>query len=1235
MGDFFRSAFGYIGNTVSRDDNDFVGQLVEVGQQSLKIKRLIAEGGFAYVYEAVDNKSGKEYALKRLLAADDEKCKAIVREITFFKKLSGHPNIVKFMNAASIGKNDSGHGQAEYLLLTELCTGGQLVDVINKKERLKVEQILPCFYQICNAVQHMHDQKPPIIHRDLKIENVLISSSGHMKLCDFGSATVQVFEPDPSWSVNKRNLIEEELAKHTTPMYRTPEILDLFLNYPINHQSDIWALGCVLFMLCFLEHPYEDSAKLRILNANYKIPHGDTVYKCFHDLIRASFNVDPRERPTIHVIMAQMEEIAAVSSVNLQSPFIGITNSNITPESNRQAGQTNYYNQDDGRPSPKNDNMGGMAQSSMGSLFNSLRGGAANLMKNVKDASSKVMETVQTMSKADGLDISYITARIIAMSYPAEGMEAAIKNNIDDVRVFLDARHSNSFAVYNLTHRTYRHGKFENRVSELDWQPKRAPPFSSLLNVCKNMHLWLRQGGRNVCVLHCLDGKSNTAFAVAAVLCYCRLFDKPSQALQLFAAARGPPLIQPSHERYVQYICDMVGEENYIPHSKYVNLNRLVMAPVPLFNRSKSGCRPFVEVFMGDERVLTTSIEYDKMRMFSVDDSHISIPISCQVCGDVTIVVYHARSTLGGKVQGKITSLKMFQFQFHTGFMRPDKKSMRFRKRDLDQTDTDDKYPDSFLVSIEGVVSDKSGFIDDDSWQNFSKKNLNPKLLFRDDEEMQRAITRFGMSNRLKKHMDKQAPSESSDTSSPEANTLTNKFARIDIESSESKPEIIPSKENKPASKSFFETLQWEDSEALNENKEEEVSVNKRSSPIDKATPVVNTTPAKKEPAREEFTDLLGLNTSATVKESTLPTNVDLLSGIPNTTNVDLLSSCVNESQEQRVEQTKQEENLFDTDFFAQPAARNTQQTKTNDDLNDLFSSQTVKPQQGSIKDDLSYFSNATKTATSGGDLLGDWTSMNLTSGSKVNLPRNNSAHNLSTKMTDSQASPKTAKKNDPFLNIDMGNLSGMKHSASTGSKLSNIGTGSSPQHQAKPNYSSNNFTAPKQAPAGPYPTAFAQNNRTFVTGNPMMGRGTQKPFGPKPNVSEDTFSDLLGGHAFTKPSNEPRTMKEMRKAALAETVDPDVLKVREWVEGKERNIRALLCSLDRVLWDGEARWKPPGMHQLVSGNDVKKWYRKAVLSVHPDKLTNTEHEDIAKLIFMELNDAWSEFEKNGMSSLT
>lgn len=102
-----------------------------------------------------------------------------------------------------------------------------------------------------------------------------------------------------------------QIAKNTTPMYRAPEMLDLYQNYPINELSDVWvrffldffhgllqslfsmrfkqfcsqALGCILYLLCFNEHPFEDSAKLRIINANYCIPPSDTDYTVFHDLI--------------------------------------------------------------------------------------------------------------------------------------------------------------------------------------------------------------------------------------------------------------------------------------------------------------------------------------------------------------------------------------------------------------------------------------------------------------------------------------------------------------------------------------------------------------------------------------------------------------------------------------------------------------------------------------------------------------------------------------------------------------------------------------------------------------------------------------------------------------------------------------------------------------------------------------------------------------------------------------
>lgn len=57
-----------------------------------------------------------------------------------------------------------------------------------------------------------------------------------------------------------------------------------------------------------------------------------------------------------------------------------------------------------------------------------------------------------------------------------------------------------------------------------------------------------------------------------------------------------------------------------------------------------------------------------------------------------------------------------------------------------------------------------------------------------------------------------------------------------------------------------------------------------------------------------------------------------------------------------------------------------------------------------------------------------------------------------------------------------------------------------------------------------------------------------------------------------------------------------------EWKAGKTRNIRALLGSLDAIIWEG-CKWQKVGMHQLVDEADVRRYYLKACLSVHPDKV--------------------------------
>ncbi|XP_003240531.1 putative tyrosine-protein phosphatase auxilin [Acyrthosiphon pisum] len=130
------------------------------------------------------------------------------------------------------------------------------------------------------------------------------------------------------------------------------------------------------------------------------------------------------------------------------------------------------------------------------------------------------------------------------------------------------------------------------------------------------------------------------------------------------------------------------------------------------------------------------------------------------------------------------------------------------------------------------------------------------------------------------------------------------------------------------------------------------------------------------------------------------------------------------------------------------------------------------------------------------------------------------------------------------------------------------------------------------------------------------------------PKSGGDIFGDLLGSQGYTfssKLNPGPKTINEMRRVDMVKEIDPDKLKVMEWIEGKKGNIRALLGTLHTVLWEGSG-WNC-NLSNLVTYADVKKAYRKACLAVHPDKQTGTCNENIAKLIFVELNNAWSEFD--------
>lgn len=151
------------------------------------------------------------------------------------------------------------------------------------KNRLTEPEVLHIFNDVAEGVACMHYLQPPLLHRDLKVENVLIAvgSSRRYVLCDFGSSAAPRRTP-PSNPAECRQ-IEEDVMRHTTLQYRSPEMVDVYRKIPIDEKSDIWALGVLLYKLCYYTTPFEDQGQLAILNATFTFP----MYPEFSDRLKA------------------------------------------------------------------------------------------------------------------------------------------------------------------------------------------------------------------------------------------------------------------------------------------------------------------------------------------------------------------------------------------------------------------------------------------------------------------------------------------------------------------------------------------------------------------------------------------------------------------------------------------------------------------------------------------------------------------------------------------------------------------------------------------------------------------------------------------------------------------------------------------------------------------------------------------------------------------------------------
>ncbi|NXV00858.1 GAK kinase, partial [Cettia cetti] len=1034
------------------------------------------------------------------------------------------------------------------------------------------------------------------------------------------------------------------------------------------------ALGCILYLLCFRQHPFEDGAKLRIVNGKYVIPQNDTRYSVFHDLIRSTLKVNPEERLSITELVNQLQEIAAARNVNPKSPITELLEQNGGYGNNAQPRTSVTSVSQSSKPAGQLNNLynAGLTvaecDQTYGGFFDILRGGTERFFTNIKDTSSKVIQSVanhwaEKCEKKEGM------------------LQACNSTSENHIILFL------MFLV-------------SLQVSECGWPARRAPNLQNLYSICKNMHLWLKQDQKNVCIVHCLDGRAASAVVVCSFLCFCRLFTTAEAAVYMFSMKRCPPGIWPSHKRYIEYMCDMMAEEPIIPHSKPILVRSIVMTPVPLFSKQRNGCRPFCEVYVGDERVTTTSQEYDKMKEFKIEDGKAVIPLGITVQGDVLIVIYHARSTLGGRLQAKMASMKMFQIQFHTGFVPRNATTVKFAKYDLDACDIQEKYPDLFQVNLEVEVEPRDRpSCEQPPWDNMNIKGLNPKILFSTREEQQEILSKFGKPELPRQpgstaqyeaeasQLEQSSESAPTDTESPHSSSTdaNNFFHSLDwkegktpesgIEDSSPKNDRVQlsnDREESDPSDEEFPTFPDEGGAVMVDEKDStpegellfEASFEAPSAPLQKSLP-------------EENVDLLGLDSDISAEQkqpiseiNSSSSNADLLnnlfvssvSQVSNESTGDLLgqgtdfffsSQCPAATQGSSSAAAMSSADPFDP--FTMSSSSENQALSGPDLFGDFLNptststANTVPSTQSSLppssSSDFLNLGNLTpeppkiSSSTSHPDLLSGWDSWADSSAtSNVASPQlkpvsftTGSQSSVSSGLSFSQAK---AQNFDPFA--DLANLgSGLPGSSTAGL----LGSGFSQKTAPSQKLGNQWQKSPKPWQSQTKPSTAAKPNYTvnFSVIGGREERGVRAPsFGQKPKVSENDFEDLLSNQGFSAKSDKkgPKTIAEMRKQEMSKDMDPLKLKILEWIEGKERNIRALISTLHTVLWEGENKWKPVSMADLVTPEQVKKYYRRAVLVVHPDKATGQPYEQYAKMIFMELNDAWSEFENQGSKSL-
>ncbi|XP_065163862.1 tensin-1 isoform X5 [Atheta coriaria] len=285
----------------------------------------------------------------------------------------------------------------------------------------------------------------------------------------------------------------------------------------------------------------------------------------------------------------------------------------------------------------------------------------------------------------DGMDLSYVTERIIALWFPATCSAQVFRRGHRQASHMLINKHGDNYKVFNLSEPRAALLNEHKHVEEVGWSARLAPPLERLCSVCKQIDSWLSTDQHRIAVIHARGGKDKLGVVVASYMHYSNICGSADQALDRFSMRKFlddniGPLYLPSNKRYVAYFAGLLSHSIKI-NSAPLYLTHVTVLGAPAYQNN--GCRAFLKLYEGQTPIYTSGI-------YSVSSgvSQFTVNVAgerrrgLQLRGDILIKCYH---------HAEFDRETIFACQFHTCAVSDN--TLSFTRQDLDGASNDPRFP--------------------------------------------------------------------------------------------------------------------------------------------------------------------------------------------------------------------------------------------------------------------------------------------------------------------------------------------------------------------------------------------------------------------------------------------------------------------------------------------------------------------------------------------------------------